>query len=61
MPNPHPQKPRQPKPASAILTKSLPLRCPGCWGAHTATRESGGVVRLTCARCEWTERYVVTG
>lgn len=52
------------KPPDAIRTTlaKLPTRCPKGWcAAVTQTRESGGVVRLTCWTCGWTERYLVIG
>lgn len=50
------------KPQGPILTTiaKLPRRCPALWDSvPTRTQESGGVTRLTCAACGWTERYVV--
>lgn len=47
-------------PIQTTLAK-LPKRCPALWDAiPTRTQESGGVTRLTCAVCKWTERYIVT-
>jgi RNase P subunit RPR2 len=54
--------PSTPKPPTAIVTTSaqLPRRCPACWMAvPTRTSESGGVTRLTCGACGWSERYIV--
>ncbi len=54
---------RKPKSPDAILTKqaALPQRCPACWGSiPVSVHESGGVTRLTCLACKWTERYRVT-
>lgn len=41
-------------------TAKLPKRCPALWDSvPTRTSESGGVTRLTCAECGWSERYLV--
>jgi len=51
------------KKPSAIITlaKDVPTRCPALWDAEpTRAYESGGVIRLTCPVCGWTERYLVT-
>jgi hypothetical protein len=51
------------KPHSPIETKAadLPRRCPAQWDAvPVRTSESGGVTRLTCPACGWSERYMVT-
>lgn len=53
----------KPKPAPFITTTAaqLPRRCPACWQTvPTRTSESGGVTRLTCGACQWSERYMVT-
>jgi hypothetical protein len=50
------------KPAPAIITlaSGLPRRCPANWDrVPTRTSESGGVIRLTCGGCGWSERYLV--
>ena len=48
------------KPNGPILTLALPVRCPALWDSVPArTSESGGVTRLTCAACGWSERYLV--
>lgn len=53
--------PKKPPHADAIVTARLPMICPACADPHPApTRESGGVTRLTCLVCSWTERYLVT-
>lgn len=46
-----------------ITTKAadLPKRCPALYDSvPTRTSESGGITRLTCAKCGWTEAYLVT-
>lgn len=50
------------KPQGPILTTAamLPRRCPALWDSvPTRTSESGGVTRLTCVVCGWTEAYLV--
>lgn len=51
------------KPAApAIVTTAdrVPRRCPRNWDSTPVrTSESGGVVRLTCWACGWSERYLV--
>jgi hypothetical protein len=52
----------KPKPPQAIVTalSGLPRRCPSCWQTVPArTSESGGVTRLSCEACGWTERYLI--
>ena len=45
----------------ATVAASLPRICPACANMPLLrTSESGGVLRLTCAPCAWTERYLVT-
>lgn len=54
---------KRPPRDNVILTTAanLPRRCPALWDAvPTRTSESGGVTRLTCPVCGWTERYRVT-
>lgn len=48
--------------AEPIITtpEQIPRRCPALWDSvPIRTSESGGVTRLTCMACGWTERYVV--
>lgn len=52
------------KPAqSPIVTTEANLpsrRCPALWDSvPVRTSESGGVTRLTCEACGWSERYLV--
>lgn len=50
------------KVADPIMTTAagLPRRCPALWDSvPVRTQESGGVTRLTCMSCNWTERYLV--
>lgn len=38
----------------------VPRKCPACWQTvPTRTSESGGVTRLTCPNCQWSERYLI--
>lgn len=42
------------------IAAQLPRRCPAQWDAvPVRTSESGGVTRLTCPVCGWSERYLV--
>lgn len=53
---------KKPKRETAIATTAsgLPRRCPANWDSvPTRTSESGGVTRLTCGACGWSERYLV--
>ena len=44
----------------AIQTRALPAHCPAClFGALTRLSESGGVTRVTCQDCAWSERYLI--
>lgn len=52
----------KPKTPQAIVTTAAktPRRCPACWQTvPTRTSESGGVTRLTCPNCQWSERYLI--
>jgi hypothetical protein len=56
---PRPKK-SKPEPAIVTLAARVPRRCPANWDrVPTRTSESGGVTRLTCEGCGWTERYLV--
>lgn len=45
----------------ATTAAKLPRRCPALWDSvPVRTSESGGVTRLTCPECKWTERYIIT-
>lgn len=49
-------------PSGPIITTAaqLPRRCPAQWDSvPTRTSERGGVTRLTCAACGWSEAYLV--
>ena len=51
---------KKPKSPDAITTRVLPRICPACaYDAPIPTRESGGVTRVTCPQCMWSERYLV--
>lgn len=50
----------KPDPVIRTTAAKLPRRCPKLWDAVCVrTSESGGVTRLTCPACNWSERYLV--
>lgn len=54
------KKPKPSAPSIRTTASGVPRRCPACWGSvPVRTSESGGVVRLTCPACGWSERYLV--
>ncbi len=50
---------KKPSASLPIQTKALPRLCPACGHQELGRVDNFGVWKLTCQRCNWSEKYVV--